>query len=235
MPGMPPNVHEQKALRNRTHVYRDRSEAGAVLAELLELYRATDTIILGIPAGGIPVAAATVHKLSLPLDFLAVSKITLPWNTEAGYGAVAADGTWRLNKRMVRQAGLDLETIQAGLKATKVKVNRRTAEYRALLPACRVKDTTAVIVDDGVASGFTMRIAVEVLRDQQAASVVVAVPTGHPGALNNLAQQADEVYCANIREGPRFAVAEAYAHWSDVSEDEVKAVLNAFAERATGR
>jgi len=231
----PLNVHDQKGLRNRTHVFRDRSEAGAAIATLLRPYRASDAIIFGIPAGGIPVAATAARQLSLPLDFLAVSKITLPWNTEAGYGAVASDGTWQLNEGLVQQAGLDLNTVQAGIKATQDKVKRRAQEFRELLPACHVDNSTAIIVDDGLASGFTMRVAVKALRNQRAASIVVAVPTGHLSALAELAHQVDEVYCANMRDGLHFAVANAYAYWSDVSEDEVKATLSAFQNQAPGK
>lgn len=225
MPTLPRNVHEQPSLRNQTQVFRDRLAAGAALAELLKAYEAADAMVFGIPAGGVPVAAEAAKRLCLPFDVLVVSKITLPWNTEAGYGAVTSDGTCQLNQRLVRQAGLDPATVQAGIKATEEKVRRRTREFRAILPGHKVSATTAIIMDDGLASGFTMRVAVQALRNQRVASIVVAVPTGHLRAVTALAQQADAVYCVNIREGLQFAVADAYTCWSDISEDEVKAML----------
>ena len=235
MSKLPNNVQEDAALRNRARVFRNRREAGMALAKLFTDYRNTDAVILGIPAGGIPVAAAAAQQLSLPLDFLTVSKITLPWNTEAGYGAVAFDGTWQLNDQLVRQAELDAKTVHEGIANTRDKVERRTHEFRKLLDAQQIKDKIAIVVDDGLASGFTMRVAVAALRNQDAKSVVVAVPTGHLIAINRLASDVDEIYCANIRVGLYFAVADAYTHWSEVSEDEVIATLSAFQQGQTPR
>lgn len=228
MSKLPENVHEETALYNRARVFHDRQEAGMALAKLLVQYRAIEAVILGIPAGGVPVAAAAARELSLPFDFITVSKILLPWNTEAGYGAVACDGTWKLNDRLVHQAGLDSRTVQAGIAITKEKVERRAREFRKLLTKCEVTDKVAIIVDDGLASGFTMRVAVAALKNQNARSVAVAVPTGNMNALIKLANDVDEIYCANIRAGMYFAVADAYADWSDVSEDEVTAILGGF-------
>lgn len=228
MSRLPENVHEETALHGRSHVFNDRQEAGVALAKLLVRYRATEVIILGIPAGGVPVAAAAARELSLPFDFITVSKILLPWNTEAGYGAVACDGSWQLNDRLVHQAGLDSRTVQDGIASTKEKVERRTREFRKLLTKCEVKNKVAIIVDNGLASGFTMRVAVAALKNRDVRSVAVAVPTGHINALIRLASDVDEIYCANIRAGKYFAVAEAYAHWSDVGEDEVTSILGEF-------
>ena len=228
MSKLPKNVHEDATLRNRARVFRNRREAGMAVAKLLTNYRNTNAVILGIPAGGIPVAAKAARQLSLPLDFLTVSKITLPWNTEAGYGAVAFDGTWQLNDQMVRQAGLDAKTVHEGIASTREKVEWRTHEFRKLLEAQQIKDKTAIVIDDGLASGFTMRVAVTALRNQDAKTVIVAVPTGHLNAITRLASDVDEIYCANIRAGMYFAVADAYTQWSDVSEDEVTAILSEF-------
>ncbi|MCI0591604.1 MAG: phosphoribosyltransferase, partial [Gammaproteobacteria bacterium] len=100
------NVTDLPALRGRTHVFTDRNDAGRVLAEMLECSVDRNALVLGIPAGGVPVAAAIARGLRLPLDVVVVSKITLPWNTEAGYGAVAFDGTVHLNEQLVRGEGL---------------------------------------------------------------------------------------------------------------------------------
>ena len=229
MSELPRNVYEDPLLRNRTHVFAARQDAGAAVAKLLETYAAADAIIFAIPAGGVPVAVEAAERLGLPLDVLVVSKITLPWNTEAGYGAVTSDGTYQLNEQLVRQAGLDEQTVQAGIRTTREKVSRRTCDFRELLPKQDVRAHTAIVVDDGLASGFTMRVAVQALRNQQAASIVVAVPTAHLRAVTDLAQLTDAVYCANIRAGLQFAVADAYTHWSDIGEDEVKIILSSHA------
>lgn len=226
MPELPSNVHEEALLRNRVQVFNDRLEAGAAVARLMCRYKAADAVVFGIPAGGVPVAAEAAARMRLPLDVVVVSKITLPWNTEAGYGAVAEDGTLRLNECLIQQAGLERDTVEAGVKATREKVRRRSRDYRKLVQQRSAEDATAIIVDDGLASGFTMRTAVQSLRNQRAGKVVVAVPTGHLRAVKEIAQQADEVYCVNIRGGPSFAVADAYSHWSDVSDDEVGSALS---------
>lgn len=108
MTNLPANVISLAALHNRTRVFRDRAHAGKILADLLAPYRAAEAVVLGIPAGGVPVAAVVADTLRLSLDIAVVSKLTLPWNTEAGYGALAFDGTLRLNETLVRQAGLSI-------------------------------------------------------------------------------------------------------------------------------
>lgn len=226
---LPANVHDDPASRNRTGVFENRHDAGIALAALLERYRNSDAVLLGIPAGGMPVAAAAARRLSLPTDFFVVSKITLPWNTEAGYGAVAADGTWALNDSVVQRAGLDPDTVRSGVERTRRKVERRARAYRGILTARRLRGSTAILIDDGVASGFTLKVAVDAVRKQAPASVAIAVPTGHLRAVVELAAQADQLFCANIRTGPYFAVADAYVHWSDVGDDEVVDILAGLA------
>jgi len=104
MTDLPANVISVAALHNRRRVFRDRAHAGTILADMLARYRDSDAIVLGIPSGDVPVAAAVAGTLHLPLDVAVVSMLTLPWNTEAGYGALAFDGTLRLNETLVRQA-----------------------------------------------------------------------------------------------------------------------------------
>jgi predicted phosphoribosyltransferase len=114
---------------DKIKVFRNREHAGKVLTGMLEAYRHSDAIVVAIPAGGVPVAKALATRLDLPLDIAVVNKITLPWNTEAGYGAIAFDGTVRLNDRLVRQIGLSKEEIRQGIKKTSDKVERRSESY----------------------------------------------------------------------------------------------------------
>lgn len=230
MSPLPDKVHEDPALRNRAWVFRDRIAAGEALARLLRDYRDSNAVVIGIPAGGMPVAAAVARILNLPLDFVVVSKIALPWNAEAGYGAMADDGLCRLNDHLIREIGLDEGAIAVGRKKTREKIARRLARFRALHPAVPLAGRTVILVDDGLASGFTVRVAVESLKRRGVARVIVAVPTGHGQSVAGIAAEADDVYCANIREGLRFAVAEAYEEWCDVREDEVDALLRGAAE-----
>lgn len=214
-------------LRNRVHVFEDRDHAGRMLARILDEYRDGDALILAIPAGGVPVAAAVGECLNLPVDVAVVSKITLPWNTEAGYGALAFDGTLRLNDALLARTGLGDAEIAAGIERTRDKVERRVASMRRGLPALDVVDRSLIVVDDGLASGFTMRVAIEALAMQGAKSIAVAVPTAHADAVEGLPTPVETVYCANVRSGWTFAVAGAYEKWSDVAEEEATKVLRA--------
>ncbi len=211
-------VREVGELRDRTDVFRDREEGGRRLAELLRAIDAPDAVVCAIPAGGVPVGVALARETGLPLDVAVVSKITLPWNTEAGYGAVAFDGTTRINEPLVRQVGLTRSQVEEGIAATLAKVQRRARRFRGGDPAPAVAGRAAVLVDDGLASGFTMRVAIEAVRRSGAARIVVAVPTGHAAAVERLDAEADEVLCANVRGGFRFAVTDAYRKWTDVPE-----------------
>ena len=225
MTNLPANVISLAALYNRPRVFRDRAHAGAILADMLARYRGGGAIVLGIPAGGVPVAAVLAESLRLPLDVAVVSKLTLPWNAEAGYGALAFDGTLRLNEALVEQAGLTEAQIEQGAARTRDKVARRVQQWRGERPFPDVTTCTAILVDDGLASGFTMLVAIEALRHQQAKEIVVAVPTAHAESAQRVARLVETLYCPNLREGPRFAVAEAYETWSDVDEESVRQLL----------
>jgi putative phosphoribosyl transferase len=217
-------IIERTDLRERSHVFRDRAHAGSVLAEMLDAYYQSDALVLAIPAGGVPVAAEIAQRLKIPLDVAVVSKITLPWNTEAGYGAVAFDETVRLNEDLVPRLGLTEEQIQEGIGQTTQKVRNRVKKFRGDRPFLDLSKRSAILVDDGLATGFTMLVAIEALRNAGAREICVAVPTGHWKALQRMAQEAEAVYCANIRSGFSFAVADAYEQWTDVVEEEAVAI-----------
>jgi putative phosphoribosyl transferase len=206
----PRNIIERSDLRERSHVFRDRENAGEILAEMLNAYRRSDAMVMAIPAGGVPVGAVIAHRLNIPLEVAVVSKITLPWNTEAGYGAVAFDTTVRLNEDLIVRLGLIDEQIQEGIDQTAQKVLRRVKSFRGDRPFPDLSQHPAILVDDGLASGFTMLVAIEALRKAGAHTICVAVPTGHWQALQRMAREVAVVYCANIRSGFSFAVADAY-------------------------
>jgi len=212
-------------LRDRIYVFRDRVHAGMVLTGMLEQYRDTNALVLGIPAGGLPVAAVIADELELSLDVIVVSKITLPWNTEAGYGAVAFDGTVRLNQRLVEGLRLSEADIRQGMEKTSRKVAMRATAFRGERPFPDVSRVPVILVDDGLASGFTMLVAIEALRKTGASHIAVAVPTGHDKSIRMIADHVERLYCANIRYGSSFAVADAYESWSDVSDEEALHII----------
>ena len=219
------NLVDLPELRNRVAVFRDRAHAGEILATMLERHADSDALVMAIPAGGVPVATVLSEQLNLPLDVAVVSKITLPWNTEAGYGAVAFDGTVALNQKLVARAGLTEKEIREGLNKTSSKVARREEALRGDRAFPDISARPVIVVDDGLASGFTMRVAVEALRKGGGRCIIVAVPTGHHRSITEMAAEVETICCANVRGGWSFAVADAYEDWKDVDEEEVGALL----------
>jgi putative phosphoribosyl transferase len=205
--------------------FRDRAHAGRELAAMLEEFRGGAALVIAIPAGGVPVAAAIAGELGLPLDVAPVSKVLYPWTTESGYGAVAFDGSVWLDEARVQDCGLTQAQVDAAIAEARAKVERRLARLRAGRAPLALEGRTAIIVDDGIAAGSTMRTAIAALRRRGAARVVLAVPTAHQSALEAIAKLADRTVCANVRAGARFAVADAYAQWRDLPDDEVEALL----------
>ena len=212
-------------LRDRIRVFDDRADAGRRLAGMLAGYRDSEALVLGIPAGGVPVAAAVAGELARPLDVAVVSKITPTWNSEVGYGAVAFNGTVRLNEPMMDRLGIDQAEAREGIERTTARVRERVAELRGERPLPDVSGRTTILIDDGLASGYTMLVAAEAVREARAAEVIVAVPTAHTDSLRRIMHAVDRIFCANLRGGPTFAVADAYRHWSDVSLDEARRAL----------
>jgi putative phosphoribosyl transferase len=218
-------------LRNRIGVFRDRSDAGKVLAGMMESYHNANAIVLAIPAGGVPVGAIIANKLELPLDVAVTSKITLPWNPEAGYGAVAFDGMVKLNEGLISYLGLSHREIRQGIERTTQKVQQRLKTLRGDCPLPELSGRTVILVDDGLASGFTMRTTVEALHKTQAEQIVIAISTAHEESLGHLIHEVDAIYCPNIRSGWSFAVADAYQYWSDVEEKEIEEILRSGQKR----
>jgi len=222
-----PKIFDLPKLRNRVRVFRDRASAGKALAGMLEEYRSSDALVMGVPAGGIAVAVEIARELHLALDIAVVSKITLPWNSEAGYGAVAFDGTVMLNEELLSRLNLSDQDIQTGIKKTEQKVSRRVAVFRGDRPLPAF-NRPILLVDDGLASGFTLRVAIKALRQTGATNVILAVPTAHSESVQMISEEVEAIYCPNLRSGPSFAVADAYEQWSDLDEEEVIRILKEF-------
>jgi putative phosphoribosyl transferase len=222
---MPVPVHEIPSLRDRSPVFRDRTHAGQVLAEMLEGLHGSGAIVLAIPAGGVPVAAEIARCLGFPLDVAIVSKILLPWTTEAGFGAVAFDGTVWIDEDAVRRHRLKRDEVEGCAGEARAKVERRVRALRGDRPFPALAGRTAILIDDGIAAGSTLRTAIAALRGLGASDIVVAVPTGHSESVQRIAALADTVYCANVRSGYPYAVAHAYEAWQDVDEGVVANLL----------
>ena len=216
---------EDLKLRNKTRVFRDRAEAGKLLSEKLKHIAYPDTLLLAIPAGGVPVGYEIAKSNGLLMDVLIVRKIQIPGNTEAGFGALGPDGEAIFNERLLKSLRLTDEEINRQVEKTKRVLEERNRAYRGSRPFPDLKDKVAVIVDDGLASGYTMLEAVNFVKRKQAVNVIVAVPTASESSIDLLLPEVDEIYCLNARALYPFAVAEAYMKWYDVGDQEVIALL----------
>ncbi len=219
------SYHDDTLLRDRAPVFRDRTAAGRHLAALMERFRGSGALVAAIPAGGVPVAVEISVGLELELDVLPVSKILLPWNTESGFGAVAFDGGEWVNELAVARHGLSPDVVKRCTSKARSKVERRLTLIRGDRPAPELRDRSVLIVDDGIAAGSTMRVAVAALRRLRVEKIIVAVPTGHASSVAEIAELADETWCANVRGGFSFAVANAYEQWSDLGDAEITALV----------
>lgn len=222
----------------RTHEagppYRDRRDAGKALAGTLAVLRGSGAVVLAIPRGGIPVAVEVARALGSRLDIVVPRKLPIPGNTEAGYGAVTEDGSLVLNEPLVGQLGLLSAQIERDAEAVRAEVRRRQAVYRAILDPSPVEGKTAVIIDDGLASGYTMLAAIESLRRQGAKTIVAAAPVASSSAWELVNAAADEVACPIVSYRYPFAVASFYRHWRDLTDEEVIADLRAFQQDGDG-
>jgi len=215
-------VVDEPAYRNRRFVFKDRLHAGELLATKLQNHVSQENVqLLAIPAGGVPVGYAVATKLRAPLDVIIVRKIQIPWNPEAGFGAIAWDGTATLNEVLVAQLGLSAELIRRCISQTQEIVRKRLERFRGNKPFPELKGKTVALIDDGLASGFTMLTAVDSVKRQNPGKLIVAVPTASQSAVELVAPNIDKLICINVRRGPIFAVADAYQEWYDLSDEEV--------------
>lgn len=201
--------------------FRDREEAGEKLAEMLAVYQGEEAVVLAIPRGGVPVAYQIAQRLKAPLDLILLRKLPIPGEPEAGFGAIAADGTLVLNQPMVKQ--LQLAEAQIGRIAASVleEVKRRREKYLQGREPIEIRDRVVILVDDGLATGYTMIAALEVARKNGARKVIVATPVSPFSTFHRVASRADEIFCLMITQTSPFAVASFYQSFPDMTDDEV--------------
>lgn len=205
----------------RDRPFADRAEAGSVLAGLLHRYAGRhDVSVLGLPRGGVPVAAAVARALGAPLDVFTVRKLGVPGHRELAMGAIASGGVRILNHRLIADLAVSDRAVSAVIAEEEKELARRERLYRSGRAPLGVAGRVAVLVDDGLATGSTMLAAVRALRDLQPSRIVVAVPVGSAEACRDLEAVADEVICARI---PRdfIAVGRWYKDFSDTPDAEV--------------
>lgn len=207
-------------------VFEDRYDAGRRLGQFLEQYAGCDdVIVLGLPRGGVPVAYEIARHLRVPLDVFIVRKLGVPGFEELAVGAIASGGVRVLNQEVLRVLPNAEQIIDEVTAREQIELDRRESLYRDGRPAPELRDRTVILVDDGLATGATMRAAVNALRQRGAARIVVAVPVGAPETCHELAAEVDETICAI---SPEYfqAVGQFYEDFSQTSDDEVRQLLN---------
>jgi erythromycin esterase-like protein/predicted phosphoribosyltransferase len=205
--------------------FRDRAHAGRLLAERLRGYAGRpDVVVLALPRGGVPVAFEIARALDAPLDVFLVRKLGIPGHEEYALGAIASGGTRVLNRQAVEALGIPAEWIDAIDATERRELERRERAYRGDRPPPDVAGRTVIVVDDGLATGSTMRAAVEALQEDEPARVVIAVPVADPAVCADLRARVDETVCL-LTPSPLRAVGSWYEDFSQISDDEVRALL----------
>ena len=212
-------------------LFRDRADAGRQLAAKLTAYAGRqDVLVLALPRGGVPVAAEVARRLGAPLDVYLVRKLGVPGHEELALGAIASGGTIVLNDDIVRGLAIPASVIDALVRQERHELERRERVYRGDRPIPNVTGRVVILIDDGLATGATMRAAVEALRARHPARLVVAVPVGAPETCAALESLADEVACAVTPE-PFYAVGLWYDDFDQTTDAEVGMLLDQAAAR----
>jgi predicted phosphoribosyltransferase len=209
----------------RPQRFRNRTDAGRQLAEKLAAYAdRPDVLVLALPRGGVPVGYEVARALGAPFDVFLVRKLGVPGYEELAMGAVATGGVRVLNDEIVRGLGISEREIDAAVARELQELARRERLYRGDRPPPDIAGRTVILVDDGLATGATMRAAVAALRQQQPARIVIAVPTASPDTCEAMKAEADHVVCAMTPE-PFFAVGHWYEDFTQTADDEVRRLL----------
>jgi predicted phosphoribosyltransferase len=210
--------------------FADRRQAGAALASALRHYAdRADVVVLALPRGGVPVAYAVAEALGAHLDVFLVRKLGLPGHPEYAMGAIATGGVQVLNEEAIGWYRVPQEVVDAVIASETLELRRREAAYRDGRAATAISGKIAIVVDDGLATGSSMRAAVTAIRQQGPSRIVVAVPVGAPSTCQELRQIADEVICVRTPE-PFSAVGLWYDDFAQTGDDEVQSLLRAHHE-----
>jgi putative phosphoribosyl transferase len=202
-------------------LFRNRSEAGRLLAHALQRYKnRPDVLVLALPRGGVPVAYEVAKSLNAPLDVFIVRKLGVPGHEELAMGAIASDGVHALNTSVIEQLNIPQSAIDAVAKREGEELQRRERLYRGEKPPLDINNRIVILVDDGLATGSTMKAAIAALRRQNPLRIIVAVPTAPSETCNELQHEADEVICA-VTPDPFYAVGQWYEDFQQTTDAEV--------------
>jgi putative phosphoribosyl transferase len=232
---LPSGVEDEPQLRDKVEVFKDRIHAGKLLARRLsEKINKTDlATVVAIPSGGVPVGYTIAGELQIPMDVILVRKIPIPWEPEAGFGSVTFDGSTFLNEALLRILRLSMDEVNRSIEKAKKGLEERTRKFLAVMKEgllTKVSGRVAILVDDGLASGYTMLASVESIKKRKPKKIIIAVPTGSISAIHLVSTQVDKLLCLNVRSEHNFAVADAYQTWYDVPEGEALDLIKKLKE-----
>ena len=202
-------------------MFENRHDAGRQLAAELSEYSDQSVVVLAIPNGGVPVALEVASALKADLDLIISRKIPLSLNPEGSLGAAADDGTVIVNEEAVRRIGFSRQQVEYEASRVRAEIKERTLLYKGDRPLVRVSGKTVILIDDGLASGFTMMAAVESARHRRPKEVIAAVPVASAMAVKRLEKVADRVVTCFTGFMPKFYVSDFYRYWHDLSDDDV--------------
>jgi putative phosphoribosyl transferase len=205
--------------------FSDRTHAGQLLARKLAAYQQRqDLLVLALPRGGVPVAFEVAKALHAPLDILIIRKLGVPGNSELAMGAIASGNVRVMNEDVVRLLYIDTNLINQVIRKEQQELERREHLYRGGRPAHPIQGRTVILIDDGIATGATMHAAVQAVKQQQPARIIIAVPAAPPDAGNEFSREVDE-FISVMQPDPFYAVGFWYKHFSQTTDEEVCALL----------
>jgi len=202
-------------------IFENRHDAGRRLAAELSKYRDQPVVVLAIPNGGVPVALEVASALKAELDLIVCRKVPMLLNPEGSLGAAVDDGTVILNEEAVKRTGLSRQRLEDDINRIRADIKQRSLLYKGNQPIVRVGGKTVILIDDGLASGFTMMAAVESVRHRQPKEIIVAVPVAPAVAVKRLEKVADKVVTCTTSFAPKFYISDFYRYWYDLSDKDV--------------
>jgi len=221
---------ENKLWRNKLFVFRDRFDAGITLASFLLKHNVDYDLVIAIPAGGVPVGIEIARLKRCKLYLAITRKILYPWTTEAGFGAVSWMGEVEVNRGITEVTMISDADIDRSIKRAFRSIEKRMELFKEYLPPKDLGNQKVVIVDDGLATGYTMLVTVRSIKKLNPGKIIVAVPTSSESAINMIIDEVDYIYVINLRTGLFYAVADAYKYWRDLSEEEVLEMVRKYYE-----
>jgi len=219
---------------NIAPIFDNRYDAGRKLAEKLTEYADKKAVVIGIPNGGVAVALGVALAIGADFDLVISRKIPLPLSPEGGFGSVTDDGTIILNEEIVKKAGLSQQQINYQVSQVRANIKQRSLLYHKDRAPLSITGRTVIIVDDGLASGYTMRAAIESLRHRKPEKIIAAVPVGPERVVNEVRKVADRVVTCAIGSETVFYVSDYYRYWQDITDSEVLSCLKEWRLRRSG-